>query len=101
VHLDGVKRLIDLRGGFQGFQRKAIEGVVYGSFWRAIRTRTKPVLSLIPGSLDITDEQFSQLLTKCDPSISRLGEAFLDESMACYFDAEMLELLRDARRVWV
>jgi hypothetical protein len=56
---------------------------------------------MIPGSLDITDEQFSKLLTNCDPAISRLGEAFLEGSMAHYFDPEMLELLRDARKVWV
>jgi hypothetical protein len=56
---------------------------------------------MIPGSLDVTDEHFSELLTKCDPAISRLGEAFLEGSMAHYFDAEMLDLLRDARKVWV
>jgi hypothetical protein len=28
VHLDGVQRLLELRGGFHGVQRKAIEGVM-------------------------------------------------------------------------
>lgn len=31
VHIDGVKRLLELRGGFNGIQRKAIEAImVYG-----------------------------------------------------------------------
>lgn len=32
MHLDGVLKLLQLRGGFKGVQRKAIEGVmVYAS----------------------------------------------------------------------
>ena len=28
VHIDGVKRLLELRGGFKGIQRKAIEAIM-------------------------------------------------------------------------
>lgn len=28
IHIDGVKRLLEIRGGFKGIQRKAIEAIM-------------------------------------------------------------------------
>lgn len=101
VHLDGVQRLLEWRGGFHGLQRKALEGVMLGCFWRAIRTRTKPTLPMVPGDFQLTDEQFSNILSKCDPAIARIGEAFQDPELSPLFDGEMFQLLQNARKAWV
>jgi hypothetical protein len=72
-----------------------------GCFWRSIRMRTKPLLPLVPRTLQLTDEQFAEVLSTCDPSTARLGEAFFDPDMNSHFETEMLLLLQDARRAWM
>ncbi|KAJ9634442.1 hypothetical protein H2204_006267 [Knufia peltigerae] len=101
VHLDGVKRLLELRGGFDGVQRKAIEAIMVGSYWRAIRTGTKPLLPMVKDDMPLTDEQFLQVLAKSEPSIAKLGEGLLESHMREYFDDEFWKLLHDTRRAWV
>ncbi|KIW59767.1 hypothetical protein PV05_00034 [Exophiala xenobiotica] len=101
IHLDGVQRLLELRGGFDGVQRKAIEAIMVGSFWRAIRTRTKPLLPMVKDEIKLTDEKFLSVLSKSEPSIARLGEGLLEPAMREYFDDEFWQLLHDTRRAWV
>lgn len=101
IHLDGVARLLKLRGGFDGVQRKAIEAVIYGSFWRSVRTRTKPMLPAVLDPKPISDFRYETILSNADPSHARLGEAFQEAELTQHFDAEFVELMRDARRAWV
>jgi hypothetical protein len=63
--------------------------------------RSKPLLPLVPTKLQLTDEQFAEVLSTCDPSTARLGEALLDTEISHHFDREMILLLQDARRAWV
>ena len=56
---------------------------------------------MVPGALQLTDEQFSKILSKCDPALARIGEAFLDPELSVLFDVEMFQLLQDARKAWV
>ena len=63
--------------------------------------RSKPLLPIVPVDLDFTDEEFSAVLSTCDPSTARLGEGFLDAELGHLFDNEMHMLLRDARKAWV
>ncbi|KIW21627.1 hypothetical protein PV08_02207 [Exophiala spinifera] len=101
VHLDGVKRLLELRGGFDGIQRKAIEAIMVGSSWRAIRTRTKPLLPMVKDDMPLSDEDFLQVLAASEPSIARLGEGLLEPHMRQFFDDEFWQLLQDTRHAWV
>lgn len=101
IHLDGVVRLLKLRGGFEGVQRKAIEAMNVGSFWRSVRTRTKPMLPEVVDLLPISDLRYQLILSSADPSHARLGEAFLRPELTQHFDDGFLDLMRDARRAWV
>jgi hypothetical protein len=56
---------------------------------------------MVPGDLQLTDEQFSKILSRCDPATARLGEGFLDPEISPLFDGEMFQLLQDARKAWV
>ncbi len=56
---------------------------------------------MVPDALHFTDQQFSNLLSTCDPATARLGEGFLDPELNQYFDKEMLDLLQDSRKAWM
>jgi hypothetical protein len=56
---------------------------------------------MVSEPVQLTDEQFAKILSTCDPATGRLGEGFLDPELKEYFDKEMLQLLKDARRAWV
>jgi hypothetical protein len=101
VHLDGVQRILQLRGGFHGVQRKGIEGVMVGAFWRAIRTHSRPQLPRIADDMDLTDELFQQVLAGCEPSLTHLGEGFFDPAIQQHLDDKMTKLFQDARVTWI
>ena len=101
VHLDGVARLLKLRRGFDGVARKAIEAIMVGSTWRAVRTRTKPILPTIADNVVISQERFAQILLHSDPSVARQGEGLLSSELTNNFDQSMVRLLEDARIAWV
>lgn len=101
VHLDGVQRILQLRGGFHGVQRKAIEGVMLGAFWRAIRTHSRPQLPRIADDMDISAHQFEAVLAGCDPSLARMGEGLFDASVQQYLDDKMIKLFQDAQVTWI
>jgi len=56
---------------------------------------------MVPGGLQLTDDQFSQICLSCDPSTARLGEGLLDPELSNHLDKEMLNLLDNARKTWV
>ena len=56
---------------------------------------------MVAEDLRVSDDRFLDITSKCDPTVARLGEAFLAPDFARYFDKEMLKLLQDARRTWV
>lgn len=56
---------------------------------------------MVPDELPMTEEQFSEIVSKCDPSIAMLGTGFLEPEMREHFDEEMLQLLEDTRKAWV
>ena len=56
---------------------------------------------MVPTTLVISEQQFSEIVSACDPSTARLGEAFLDPEISQHFDEEMITLLKDARQAWV
>jgi hypothetical protein len=101
VHLDGVQRILQLRGGFHGVQRKAIEGVMVGAFWRAIRTHSRPQLPRIADDMDISDGLFQQVLIGCEPSLVRMGEGLFESQVSSYLDEKMTKLFQDARVTWI
>jgi hypothetical protein len=72
-----------------------------GSFWRAIRTRTRPILGRIADNSQISSGLFAEVVSKCDPSTARLGEGFFDDEYKTLLDHKMMELLRDARVTWM
>jgi hypothetical protein len=72
-----------------------------GSFWRAIRTRTRPILGRIADDSQISSGLFAEVVSKCDPSTARLGEGFFDDEYKAQLDERMVELLRDARVTWM
>jgi hypothetical protein len=51
--------------------------------------------------MEFTDEQFAQVLSSCDASVARMGEAFFDPEISEHLQPEMINLLQDARRAWV
>lgn len=66
-----------------------------------MRTRTKPLLPMVLDESPISENRFSEILSKSDPSIAPLGEGFLDPEMRPHFDEDMLRLLQDVRKAWV
>ena len=64
-------------------------------------TQTRPVLPMIPDNLRIPEDRFSEMISRCDPTVAKLGEAFLVSNFEQYFEPEMLRLLHDARKTWV
>jgi hypothetical protein len=56
---------------------------------------------MVEDDAEITEEQWNQILSSCDPATARLGEGFLDPEIRENFDDEMLLLLQEARKAWV
>lgn len=72
-----------------------------GSFWHAIRTRTKPKLSIILYQTVIPIENLAEAIMAQYPKVSSIGRGLLHPEMMQYFDAAFRQLLREARWVWM
>lgn len=101
VHIDGVKRLLELRGGFRGIQRKAIEAIMVGNTWRAIRTRSRPILPPVVDDLPMSPMRFQEILTGSDACVAKTSSELLDPKIRSHFSADFWKLLQDSRMVWV
>lgn len=59
------------------------------------------MLPIIPDDVQMPEGHFAEITSICDPTVARLGDAFLTSGFDSYFDEEMLRLLQDARKTWV
>ena len=99
VHLDGLRRLLYLRGGYHGLPATVLEIILTACYMVAIMTETMP-LSPPPLKLRAVAPSTSALIAdNTDPHLQSMAIGILDAEVRTRFSAKLIEAFQDLREV--
>lgn len=97
AHLNGLQKLITLRGGFQELPVPVIQELVGVCHLQAIVTRSPPALEPPPITKEVPRGLVAEIQSGTGPDMEPVGQGLLSGHESAYFSPEMLGILSDMR----